>query len=76
MVDGAEHGYAMRKRNRLAMMYMYMFHNGLAEIDVHKYLIPKFQVHTSRHLHNLAYKVASSSTNYHKCSFFPRTIKE
>ena len=62
------------KRNRLAMMYM--FNNGLAEIDKHKYLIPEFQVHTSRYLHNLAYKVASSSTIYHKFSFFPRTIKD
>ena len=56
---------------------MYMLHNGLVEIDKNKYLIPDFHVRTCRHLHNLAYEVSvSSSTDYHKFSFFPRTIKE
>jgi len=45
-----------RKRNGLVMMYM--LNNGLAEIDIkYQYLVPEFQVRTSRHLHNLAYKV-------------------
>ena len=56
---------------------MYMLQNGLVEIDKNKYLIPDFHVRTCRHLHNLAYEVSvSSSTDYHKFSFFPRTIKE
>ena len=37
---------------------MYMLNNGLAEIDIkYQYLVPESQVRTSRHLHNLAYKV-------------------
>ena len=44
------------KRNRLAMMYM-LIHIGLAEVNKYKYLIPESHVRTSRHLHNLAYKV-------------------
>ena len=36
---------------------MYMLNNGLAEIDKYQYLFPESQVRTSRHLHNLAYKV-------------------
>ena len=56
---------------------MYMLHNGLVEIDKNKDLIPEFHVRTCRQLHNLAYEVSvSSSTNYHKFSFSPRTIKE
>ena len=57
---------------------MYMLHNGLAEIEKYKYwyLFPESHVRTSRHLYNLACKVVSSSKNYHKISFFPRTVKE
>ena len=44
-----------RKRNSLAMIYI--LNNGLAEIDNYQYLVPKSHVRTSRHLHNLAYKV-------------------
>ena len=51
-----------RKRNRLGMMYM--FHNGLVEIDMLKHVSYFRIVRTSRHLHNLAHKVASSSINY------------
>ena len=57
-----------RKRNGLAIMYM--LHNGLAEIGKYKYLFPESHARTSRHLHNLACKVVSSSKNYHKFSFF------
>ena len=57
-----------RKRNGLAIMYM--LHNGLAEIEKYKYLFPESHVRISRHLHNLACKVVSSSKNYHKFSFF------
>ena len=38
---------------------MYMLNNGLAEIDKYQYLVLESQVRTSRHLHNLAYKVVS-----------------
>ena len=58
------------------MAIMYMLHNGLAEIEKCKYLFPEYHVRTSSHLHNLACKVVSSSKNYHKFSFFPRTVKE
>ena len=44
-----------KKRNRLAMVCT--LHNGLAEINKYKYLIPESYVRTSRHLHNLAYKL-------------------
>ena len=62
------------KRSTLAAICM--FHNARADIDMYKYLIPELKVRTSRHLHNLSYEVASSSTNYHDFLFFPRTIKE
>ena len=29
-----------------------------------------------RHMHQLSYKVPTSETNYHLCSFFPNTIKD
>ena len=61
-----------RKRQRLSLMYM--FQNDLAEINKQKYLAPKAR--TSRHLHKYSYKVPPSKTNYHKFSFFPRTIKD
>ena len=44
----------------------------LLPIDKYKYLIPESHVRTSRHLHNLAYEVVSSSTNYH--SFLPQIL--
>ena len=65
----------LKEANGLVMMYI--LNNGLAEIDIkYQYLVPESQVRTSRHLHNLAYKVVSSSIIYHKFSFFPRTVKE
>ena len=56
---------------------MYMLNNGLAEIDIkYQYLVPESQVRTSRHIIWHIKLFNSSSTNYHKFSFFPRTIKE
>ena len=45
------------EENGLVMMDM--LNNGLAEIDIkyQRYLVPESQMRTSRHLHNLAYKV-------------------
>ena len=56
---------------------MYMLNNGHAEIDIkYQYLVPESQVRTSRRIIWHIKLFNSFSTNYHKFSFFPRTIKE
>ena len=61
-----------RKAMRLCMLYK--LHYGLVTADGMPELTPMRRA--SWHLNSHAYKVPHSRTNYHKYSFFPRTIRE
>ena len=59
-----------RERRRIEMLYK--MNNNLVEINKHN-LLPKTS--RSRHTNSLAFLIPRSATEYHRNSFFPRTIK-
>ena len=66
---------AVRRKNaRLAMLYK--IQNDLVKIDRGKYLEPKCHRFPTRKENSHAFVVPTSDRDYHKYSFFPRTIRE
>ena len=61
-----------RKKDRLVMFYK--IHNDQTGIDTGKYLKPLGRI--CRHVNNQVYEVPFAFTDYHKFSYFPRTINE
>ena len=61
-----------RKHQRLTMLYK--IRNGLVAVDGTQYLTSVQR--PTRHNHDQALIVPQSSTDYHRFSFFPRTVRE
>ncbi len=61
-----------RQDQRLTMVYK-MSH-GLVAANHTEYMTP--ETRQSRHVHNRAFVVPTSNADYHRCSFFPRAIRE
>ena len=77
MLNNLGWDYLKFKAGNSRLVMMYMLNNGLAEIDKYQYLVPESQVR--KVVIYIIWHIKlfnSSSTNYHKFSFFPRTIKE
>ena len=60
----------LRIDNKLSLMYK-ITHNLIA-IPISDFLIPL--VRPSRHYHPLSYRLITATTDYYKCSFFPRAV--
>ena len=60
-----------KKQQRLAMPYK--IQHGQVALNISDYLKPAPRI--SRHSHELAFQVPSTSVDYKKFSFFPRTAR-
>jgi len=61
-----------RKQQRLAVLYK--IQHGQVAVNISDYLKPASRI--SRHSHELAFQVPSTSVDYIKFSFFPRTARD
>ena len=61
------------RRLDASLCLFYKIVNGLVLIPADHYFIPLTR--SSRLHHPLAYQIPNSNSNYHKFSFFPRTIR-
>ena len=62
-----------RQLNCLAMFYK--LHNNLVATDIKNYLEPKNHHFPTRTENSQAYRIPHSSKDYHRLSFFPRTVR-
>ena len=63
-----------RRLSRLAMFYK--IQNNLVAINMHQYLTPKTLSSPTRTENTMAYNIPSSTKDYHKYAFFPRTARD
>ena len=63
-----------QRRRDMRLVLMYKIANGLVAVPASPHLRPITR--SSRLCHSAGYLVPSSTSDYHKFSFFPRTIRE
>jgi hypothetical protein len=62
------------RREHQRLMMLYKIRNGLVAVDGKQYLNPVYR--QTRHSHSQAYIIPQSSADYHRFSFFPRTVRQ
>ena len=67
-------GHLTQRRRDMRLVLMYKIANGLVAVPASPHLRPITR--SSRLCHPAGYLVPSSTSDYHKFSFFPRTIRE
>ncbi|MCG8033311.1 MAG: hypothetical protein JAZ03_14180, partial [Candidatus Thiodiazotropha taylori] len=73
MLDHLEWETLESRRAKAQLTMLYKITHGLVDIPVERHLVPGHSVAT-RSSHSKTYRQPSSSTSYHKNSFFPRTV--
>ena len=58
--------------NKLSLIHVYKITHNLIAITISDFLIPL--VRPSRHYHTLSFRLITATTDYYKCSFFPRAV--
>lgn len=62
-----------QRREVLRLVLLYKMHQGKVIFDTSPYITPVLRA--TRHTHQQGYQVPASTTEYHRHSFFPRTVK-
>ena len=62
------------RRRDMRLVMLYKIANKLVEVPTNGYLLPITRA--SRHCHELGFQVPHSTKEFHKFSFYPRTIRE
>ncbi len=60
------------RRQNIRLSLLYKIVQNQVDISATPYLNP--HTRQSRHYHHLAYQIPTTSVDYHKFSFFPRTV--
>jgi hypothetical protein len=72
MLDHLQWDTLEQRRERIQLTMLYKISNNLVDISADRYLTPTKSVTRGSHSRN--YLIPSTSTSYHRYSFFPRTI--
>ena len=71
MLDMLQWETLEQRRAKLRLLFLYKISKNIVDLNAENYLLPS----TSRYsTHYLNYRRPNTTTNYHKYSFFPRTI--
>ena len=62
-----------QRREMLRLVLFYKIHHNLVVFDSSPYITPALRA--TRNTHQQGYQIPTSSTEYHRNSFFPRTVK-
>ena len=65
-----------RRRQHARLSMMYKIHHNLVAVDASQILTSKHHTTPTRTENSLSYHIPQSRTDYHRNSFFPRTIRD
>ena len=73
MLQDLEWPSLQQRREMLRLVLFYKIHHNLVNFDTSPYITPALRA--TRNTHHQGYQIPTSTTEYHRNSFFPRTVK-